>query len=181
MLGNFTQPICVPEPPTAAPTSPSCDSDPAATGGLLAVERHPLKNDAFSEDREAMKRTLRKHNEIWGAMESPVVSSNVQLSDDDDQTETFNNSACDRKNNTNNIKKWVQFSSPEHWDSWYEHPDEVAVLRESRKNDMLQRRADKERMERLIRPIMTKEHREKIFQKLYGAVDKEEETSLKID
>jgi len=50
-----------------------------------------------------------------------------------------------------------------------EEPDDIAEdLQNARISDFQARKADQERMERLLAPILTKVHREKMFQKIYG-------------
>jgi len=48
----------------------------------------------------------------------------------------------------------------------YEDPDLAEALSASRKSDFVQRQADKERMERLLAPVFTKTHRQKMWQLL---------------
>ena len=48
-------------------------------------------------------------------------------------------------------------------------PESLAEeLQEARKSDFKQRQADKERMERLLAPILTTQHRNNIYRKIYG-------------
>jgi len=50
-----------------------------------------------------------------------------------------------------------------------EEPDDIAEdLQNARISDFPARKADQERMERLLAPILTKVHRDKMFQKIYG-------------
>jgi len=50
-----------------------------------------------------------------------------------------------------------------------EEPEEIAEdLQNARISDFQARKADQERMERLLAPILTKLHRDKMFQKIYG-------------
>jgi len=50
-----------------------------------------------------------------------------------------------------------------------EEPDDIAEdLQNARISDFQSRKADQERMERLLAPILTKVHREKMFKKIYG-------------
>jgi len=51
-----------------------------------------------------------------------------------------------------------------------EEPEEIAEeLQNARISDFSKRQADKERMERLIAPILTEVHRAKVFEKLHGS------------
>ena len=51
-------------------------------------------------------------------------------------------------------------------------PDSLAEdLYLARKSDYAQRQADKARMERLLGPILNKEHRHDIYEKIYGKCD----------
>jgi hypothetical protein len=53
-----------------------------------------------------------------------------------------------------------------------EEPMDIAEdLQKARISDFPARKADHERMERLLAPILTKVHREKMFQKIYGIVE----------
>jgi len=53
----------------------------------------------------------------------------------------------------------------------YEEPYELSeLLCEARKNNYFQRQADLSRMERLLSPILDKEHRIKIFNKLFPEI-----------
>jgi hypothetical protein len=58
--------------------------------------------------------------------------------------------------------KQVTFSPAEDWEEIYEDPLYSEDLKLSRTSDNARRRADHERMERLIAPIFAKEHREKM-------------------
>jgi len=68
----------------------------------------------------------------------------------------------------------VHFSEEATWQV-IEEPEELAEdLCEARCSDLEQRRADRERMERLLGPVLTAVHRRRMYCKIYG--DLEEET-----
>ena len=50
-------------------------------------------------------------------------------------------------------------------------PDNLAAdLHQARLSDFKQRQADRERMERLIAPVLTQTHRQNIYRKIYGEI-----------
>jgi len=67
----------------------------------------------------------------------------------------------------------VHFSEEATWQV-IEEPEELAEdLCEARCSDLEQRRADRERMERLLGPVLTPVHRRRMFCKIYGDLEEE--------
>merc|ERR1719239_1967991 len=67
----------------------------------------------------------------------------------------------------------VHFSDKATWQV-IEEPEELADdLCEARCSDLEQRRADRERMERLLGPVLTPVHRRRMYCKIYGELEKE--------
>ena len=68
--------------------------------------------------------------------------------------------------NTDRVKKVVRFSSPDLWETYFEDPNLSKELQESRISDFSRQKADKMRMERIISPVLTAEHRRRVFERL---------------
>merc|ERR1711971_1302080 len=67
----------------------------------------------------------------------------------------------------------VHFSEEATWQV-IEEPEELADdLCEARCSDLEQRRADRERMERLLGPVLTPVHRRRMYCKIYGNLEEE--------
>merc|ERR1712130_690031 len=70
----------------------------------------------------------------------------------------------------------VHFSEEATWQV-IEEPEELAEdLCEARCSDLEQRRADRERMERLLGPVLTPVHRRRMYCKIYGELEEERRT-----
>jgi len=69
----------------------------------------------------------------------------------------------------------VRFSDEATWQVIEEPEDLAEDLCEARCSDLEQRRADRERMERLLGPVFAAVHRRKMFCKIYGSLQEEEE------
>jgi len=69
----------------------------------------------------------------------------------------------------------VRFSDQATWQVIEEPEDLAEDLCEARCSDLEQRRADRERMERLLGPVFAAVHRRKMFCKIYGSLEEEEE------
>merc|ERR1712004_642344 len=72
----------------------------------------------------------------------------------------------------------VRFSDEATWQVIEEPEDLAEDLCEARCSDLEQRRADRERMERLLGPVFAAVHRRKMFCKIYGSLEEEEEEGL---
>jgi len=68
----------------------------------------------------------------------------------------------------------VRFSDEATWQVIEEPEDLAEDLCEARCSDLEQRRADRERMERLLGPVFAAVHRRKMFCKIYGSLEEEE-------
>uniref|UniRef100_A0A0K2THP3 Uncharacterized protein n=1 Tax=Lepeophtheirus salmonis TaxID=72036 RepID=A0A0K2THP3_LEPSM len=73
-------------------------------------------------------------------------------------------------NNSNDdcIKKNVSFSQEDCWSVIEEDPKLAKELRESRISDHLSRKADRERLEKIISPILDEDHRKKVYLRVYS-------------
>ena len=63
--------------------------------------------------------------------------------------------------------KSVMWTEEKDWDVFLEPEELFLDLKKSRLSNLNQRRADRERMERTLAPILTKQHRYKVYHRLY--------------
>ena len=63
----------------------------------------------------------------------------------------------------NDVSKRTTFTSQDEWETIYEDPDLSEDLRLARTSDNTRRKADHERMERLLGPIFEADHRSKMW------------------
>ncbi len=62
----------------------------------------------------------------------------------------------------------VQFTDSKHWDFISEDPLLSEALRAARKSNVAEKRADQARMERLLAPVLDKEHRQRVYERLHA-------------
>jgi len=74
--------------------------------------------------------------------------------------------ACDKKTVPNIEKKHVNFNFVP--DVIYDSDNLAKELNEYRKSNIFQKKADALRMEKMLSPILSVEHRLKIWNKIYG-------------
>ena len=76
---------------------------------------------------------------------------------------------CEGEGEDCNIKSKVRFSAPETWAVHLEDPALSAELKEARVSDFIRRQSDRERLSRIISPVLESKHRKDVFERLYGA------------
>ena len=74
-----------------------------------------------------------------------------------------NYNGFDHHSSSDATSKHATFSPSDQWETIYEDPDLSEDLRISRTSDTARRRADHERMERLLAPVFDPTHREKMW------------------
>ena len=84
------------------------------------------------------------------------------------KTFTLSDQQSSHEHESDSAKKSVHFSDPNSWLEIQEDAELAEELRNSRISDFARKKADKERMERLLGPVLTDNHRQKVFQRLYG-------------
>ena len=62
----------------------------------------------------------------------------------------------------------VKFSEPETWAVHVEDPALAAELKEARVSDFIRRQSDRERLSRIISPVLTAKHRKEVYERIYG-------------
>ena len=62
----------------------------------------------------------------------------------------------------------VKFSAPETWSVHLEDPALAAELKEARVSDFIRRQSDRERLSRIISPVLTSKHRKEVYERIYG-------------
>ena len=147
MQSCFRCPIAEKRSRTSEPTTSSSDVnaelDEVDSSFISDVlDHYPSKEE--SEDEADLERKIREANERWKENYSGVVDDIDGKSVD------------------------VRFSDPTEWTVIEEDPEEADDLREARKNGILRWKADKERVMRAISPVLTPEHRSKVFERIYG-------------
>ena len=75
------------------------------------------------------------------------------------------------------IKSKVRFSAPETWAVHLEDPALSAELKEARVSDFIRRQSDRERLARVISPVLESKHRKAVFERLYGGRDNDASSS----
>ena len=61
----------------------------------------------------------------------------------------------------------VTFSAPETWDVHLEDPALAAELKEARVSDFIRRQSDRERLSRILSPVLESKHRKEVYERLY--------------
>ena len=74
---------------------------------------------------------------------------------------------CEGEEDCNKSK--VRFSAPETWAVHLEDPALAAELKEARVSDFIRRQSDRERLARIISPVLESKHRKAVFERLYSA------------
>jgi hypothetical protein len=144
---------------TAAESSETLLDDEDFLNSLLQVEGHHLRGGAAELNTpDSSADRLRRINADWNFTYGCVH----------DRSGTCN---CD----TREEAPRVRFSRPETWTRVDEDPELACDLREARRSDLLQRRADRERLERLIAPVLAPEHRRKVYQRMQQQHQRSEE------
>jgi hypothetical protein len=113
----------------------------------------PEGTPSGAEDSDAMKEKLREINERW--------NRGFHIS------EGLVGHRDERKVSCDGGRKLVQFSSPDLWKSYFEAPELADELRAARSSDLPRRKADQERLARIIAPVLAQKHRDKVFQRLH--------------
>jgi hypothetical protein len=133
-------------------SSETLPDDEDFLNSLMQVEGHHLRGDGVSEHNTTASSAdrLRRINADW----------NFTYGCMHDRSGTF---SCDTREDT---APRVRFSRPETWTRVDEDPELACDLREARRSDLLQRRADRERLERLIAPVLAPEHRRTVYQRM---------------
>ena len=109
-------------------------------------ERFYPESDETAEERLKKAERLRKANERW----SDAYGENVT------------GEGCEEEDNR------VKFSEPETWAVHLEDPALAAELKEARVSDFVHRQLDKERLSRVISPVLQSKHRKEVYERLYG-------------
>lgn len=150
---SFTCPIIERKNSTSSSLSSSSgiaaaeDITDSACSALNSVkERFYPESDETAEERLKKAERLRKANERW----SDAYGENVT------------GEGCEEEDNR------VKFSEPETWAVHLEDPALAADLKEARVSDFVRRQLDKERLSRVISPVLQSKHRKEVYERLYG-------------
>jgi hypothetical protein len=124
----------------------NCSSAESESAAITAVERYrgPItseSDDDDDDDEDAIR--LKKANERWRAVYADAAKDT--------------NSCCDRR---------VCFSSSDAWSVITEDPELSAELREARRSDFLRRQLDRERLARIISPVIAAHHRKEVYERM---------------
>ena len=133
-------------------------TDSASSGGLSqsAVERFYPESDETAEERRNKSERLRRANERFRDAYG-------------DEKVTFVEGCEGEEGEDCTIKSKVRFSAPETWAVHLEDPALSAELKEARVSDFIRRQSDRERLARIISPVLESKHRKAVFERLYSA------------
>ena len=160
---GFVCPLLVPSFTSSDPPGPSSSVASSPPNGRKAGKRFVIENVASSKcnrtscgddsypsarlPKEDLDHRLRVANDVWN-------QNYDETQDKEDQDVAGPKNCCSSKHTT--------FSPTEDWEEIYEDPLYSEDLRMSRTSDNARRRADHERMERLMAPIFAEDHRQRM-------------------
>ena len=161
---SFTCPIIERKNSTSSSLSSSSAAaaeditDSACSGALNlnSVERFYPESDETAEERLRKAERLRRANERWRDAYGEVTFEGCEDDDDEEEVEVDNR---------------VKFSEPETWAVHLEDPALAAELKEARMSDFIRRQSDRERLSRIISPVLQSKHRKEVYERIYGGGD----------
>ncbi len=159
---GFVCPLLVPSFNSSDPSGSGSSVASSPPNGRKPGKRFVIENVASSKcnrtacgdesypsarlPKEDLDHRLRVANDLW-------ILNNEENHEKEGEDAEDSKMSCSKK---------VTFSPAEDWEEFYEDPLFSEDLKLSRTSDNARRRADHERMERLIAPIFAEEHREKM-------------------
>lgn len=134
----------------------------------MTAESHPSKSedDLCEEDAFEKERRIRTANEHWND------NYTAPAADASEKCKEYSEASDDDEGGDNQRRlSRVHFSPADSWTVVDEDPQDSADLREARMNDtldLLRWKLDKERINRVLSPVLTPQHRTEVFQRIYG-------------